>query len=481
MRLVRSPFGLKGLYFRLASDRLLFASSLRGVIALEPGGTLNLPWVASFLTLKMEHLAEQSAISEIERVPPAHLIRLDLASGAQARHRFWSPRPPDPHAGWGDDEWISAFHKAFEEAVASALLSPSPIALSVSGGLDSSAIALVAHRLMHDAQCVPPRPVLALSLAMPGWPDTDESAYREAAVARLPRFESGWEPVERAWEWDTVEQWHRGMSMPSAFPNAFMFRSFYEHARSAGSRVKVSGLGGDLVSGAEDYSLLEAWLSLPWQERLAETPFFTRHSVRGYWRLARALQRHVTPRPLRARWQRLRAGPSLITERAHELSAHSPMPAPPRGHSPLGRALYEGVTSPFNLQPFEQRAEILALHGIELRCPFYDRRLIELAFQMPQRLRIRRGSNRYAMKRALAQDLPPLLRDRTSKADFTHFTADSIAPEARARALALPQRLAEAGLIEPTVWHQWATAPEHPTQTITLYRIAHLEQWLACL
>ncbi|MDQ4075823.1 MAG: asparagine synthase-related protein [Chloroflexota bacterium] len=483
LQLVRSPFGLKSLYYRIEPDCIFFASTLRAVLALEPRGTLNLPWVASVLTRRTTAF-EESAIVEIRKVPIAHLVHIDVASGHESRQRFWQPTLSDEFTRWSEEEWAESFCETFEQAVKASLRSPGPIAMSVSGGLDSSTLALLTHRLMHEEERLPQRPVYTYSLRMAGWPDTDESFYRNAVIERLPHFHNQWVDVEQAWDWSIVRAWHRQMSSHSAFPNAFMFHPFYEQAQQMGCRVKVSGSGGDIITGAEDYSLVAALRSFRWHMRPKEAGYFARAGGKGYLKLARLLLYEYAPEPVQRWWKQRREQDTLFTEHCVTLvPGDRSLPPPPQGLTPMQQYTWKIYLSPFYLQPFEQRAEILALHGMELRAPYYNRRLVELSFNMPQHFRIAGGNNRVLMKRTLARDLPRVLRERTTKADFTSFTADSIKPEDRARALALPPHalLRQYGLVDVHTWQRWATQPSHPVQTTTLYRAAHLEQWLSQL
>ena len=56
--------------------------------------------------------------------------------------------------------------------------------------------------------------------------------------------------------------------------------------------------------------------------------------------------------------------------------------------------------------------------GLELRSPFWSRSIVEFAFSTPERLRSRGRSTKHFHRRALRGTLPPLVLDRTTKADF---------------------------------------------------------------
>lgn len=477
--LVRSPFGLRTLYYRIEDGRLAFATTLRALLALGGSQRVDQDWVASFLSLDLRWLHDHAAIEGVRKLPPAHLLRLESSSGSPRIARYWDLEPSDRSLGWNESRWIESFRDHFEQAVAASLRGRGPLAMSVSGGLDSSSIALVAHRLMHDEGRVPPLPVQSISICMPGWPATDEQAYRAAAIARMPHFDTRTIPSPVVWRWTDVERWHRRMSTPSLFPNAWMFVPVYRQSTAAGCTVKVSGAGGDMVTGGEDYTMIEAFRSLdPWT-RAREAGHFAA-ALGGYAPLLRRWLRAALPPAVEAWRVRRRPRPMLAGPAVLERVADHPEPLPPMaGLTPIQQAVRRFLLAPRTTQPFEQRAEIQALHGLELRCPFYDRRYVELAFQFPMWARASGGSARALLKRALADDLPARLRERSSKADFTRYSAFSMSPADHARAAVLPDGslLREPGWIDPGRWARWA-ASDDPTARAAVHRAALLAQWL---
>ncbi len=485
LRLVCSPFGMKGLYYRITSDGVFFASTLRGVMALAPHNlTTNLSWVASFLTLKMDYLFNESVYYEIKKVPAAHWVQLNLQTGSQHSERFWDLTPDNSYTKWRDDEWVEAFRDCFETAVKASLRSAGPIAMSMSGGLDSSSIALVAHRLMHDQNMLEKKSVYALTDRMPEWPETDESQYRNEVVSYLNHFHCQWVEPKQAWTWEQVDKRQRHTSTPMGLPNIFTIDTRLETAKTKGCKIMISGMGGDIVTGGEDYGILEAFLSLPWALRLQEWRYFARGTLSGHVKLAKRVLREQFPKKLVTFWLKHRQGPKLYNQRCEEAANRKKVVIKTKSDTTrLQDFLRVVMFSPLYVHPLEEVAEYYLLQGIERRCPFYDRRLIELIFQAPTRLRISKGTTRVLHKRALKDDLPALLFTRNSKADFTRFTADSVSRTDHVRARTLPSDsiMKTEGWLNEAIWQQWAANPERAMRTVYLHRIAHLENWLSLL
>jgi asparagine synthase (glutamine-hydrolysing) len=86
--------------------------------------------------------------------------------------------------------------------------------------------------------------------------------------------------------------------------------------------------------------------------------------------------------------------------------------------------------------------------GVELRHPFYDRRLVELSFMIPPGAHLADRSDRSVMRRAMRDRLPAEIAARTSKADLTRLLVHAARHPGVARHRGLAS-LAEAGWIRP--------------------------------
>jgi asparagine synthetase B (glutamine-hydrolysing) len=82
--------------------------------------------------------------------------------------------------------------------------------------------------------------------------------------------------------------------------------------------------------------------------------------------------------------------------------------------------------SPRLTTALEITSHYAAAHGIEVRHPFLDRRLIELCLALPSRLSLRDGWTRYILRAALADVLPSEVANRAGKAWMTDTFARSL-------------------------------------------------------
>jgi asparagine synthase (glutamine-hydrolysing) len=124
------------------------------------------------------------------------------------------------------------------------------------------------------------------------------------------------------------------------------------------------------------------------------------------------------------------------------------------------------------------RAAVAA--GIELRHPFYDRRLVELAFATPEAGRIGPGRNRAAMREAMAPRLAPETAARVTKADISQVLVDAARAGDVQPHLKVPM-LAELGWVEAAevaALADRALASGDASAALLLWRIIAVEAWL---
>ena len=78
----------------------------------------------------------------------------------------------------------------------------------------------------------------------------------------------------------------------------------------------------------------------------------------------------------------------------------------------------ESLEGAFDAMAYEMEERLACSQGLELRYPFFNHKIIQLAFSTPERLRSRGREVKRLHRRALAGFLPELVLRRADKADF---------------------------------------------------------------
>jgi asparagine synthase (glutamine-hydrolysing) len=147
--LIRDQIGIKPLYYLLDSERLLFASEIKSILAALPSKpAVNPQAVWDFLSLR--YVPPPSTIwNGIFKLEPGHILRYALKPRRAHITCFWQPNlSPEPFDAGRN--YLREFEQEFLAAVQSHIVaSDVPVGTFLSGGLDSGAICAASIELGH--------------------------------------------------------------------------------------------------------------------------------------------------------------------------------------------------------------------------------------------------------------------------------------------------------------------------------------------
>jgi asparagine synthase (glutamine-hydrolysing) len=227
LHLVRDPFGIKPLYWRVLADGpMTFASEVKPLVRVAPGVSINEKAISRYLRFGAM-AAAQSPFVEIMAVPPNSIASFDLSGRSTIRPIL--PDGPlavtDPPAGLGS---------ALIESIELHLAADVPTALLLSAGVDSAAIAAVGKRLDRNLHC--------LTIATE---DADDESVEAAETAR--HYGHSFQRIPAALRSRDVARFFAAMQRPSidGLNTYLVSKAVHE----AGYKVALSGLGGDEAVG----------------------------------------------------------------------------------------------------------------------------------------------------------------------------------------------------------------------------------------
>ncbi|MEM8963421.1 MAG: asparagine synthase-related protein [Acidobacteriota bacterium] len=363
----RDPFGVKPLYWAHdRSGRLVLSNVLDTVYdAVEHDGELDDDAIADFLLFGHNRNLATTTWRGIACVPPAHTLVWRRGWQQPRIERWWRPRAAP--AETLDEAGVEQFRAALSRAVRDRLPASGKVALMMSGGLDSTALAALAKQAGAD--------VVAHTIVYERLIADREGEWAQRAGAHLGI------PVELliADDHRHFASWRCG-----AEPVEDDVRSITDELerRVLGhAKVLFTGLGGDpLLLPWRGYAL--HCLSRGRVDRLA------RYVSSGLRRRGRLPPLGLHGRV--ARWwgrRRWREGfPSWLAEdfvRRLDLETrwrefwYPPWPRAPRAEAEAA------IIDPVWTRAFEQRHPVASGRAFEERHPFFDRRLVELALRLP--------------------------------------------------------------------------------------------------
>jgi asparagine synthase (glutamine-hydrolysing) len=406
--LARDRYGIKPLYYRHATNELLFASELRAL----PRGEIDLDALEAFLAFNSIP-APLTIFRDVRKLPAGHVLTWE--DGQLELRRFARPAPVAASEVRSDDEaeLVEELRARLRDSVRAHLVSDVPVGVLLSGGLDSSTLTALAAQESAE-------PVRTFSIGF------EERSFDELSDARLVAEQYGTRHEELVLRPDAAlllpalaEAFDEPFADSSALPT-------YLVSQLAAGYVKValSGEGGDELFGGY-YTYAADLLAL---------------RTGGLARLARPLVERLPSS----------SGRASFDYKAKRFVRGANLPPLERHHawkeifSAEARAALTGRRSPFD--PVDllrarfaetEGAELLArlqdvdlgtylvddllvktdrasmAHSLEARVPFLDPLVTNFALALPSRHKVRGLRKKVLLRKAVAPLVPkPLVRRR---------------------------------------------------------------------
>lgn len=429
--LARDSFGSASLYWFRDEKTLVFASSLRGLLA-HPAVPRELD-AAGLASVGGRRKSDGACCYRgVHRLLPAQAMT--VTQDHTESWRYWSPLEFREVRLGSDDAYVEAFLEVYGEAVRCRLRHHSrPVGLMLSSGWDSTSVAALASPEIARLRTYTLVPSREVGAAIPQGRLADESGFVDLLARRLgnldPRFVRTETPVLQA-----IERLLEAIGQPERNAESHEWNvDVLRAAAGDGTGVLLSGNNGNLsISFTGDFD--EAlWRALR-QFRFGRAWRELRASRRG---LADALQRMVSwrahhphalkmrlPQPLRAEF--LAAQPPASRDEIDDVRRRTRW-------IPLRHALNQYRSGGPSIP-----ALVAADFGLALRSPAFDRRVVEFCAGIPGEQFLRDGEPRRLLRRAMAGRLPPEILDNPRRG----FIAGDLSSRGRAEHVSLEAALA---------------------------------------
>lgn len=506
LHLVRDRLGEKPLYYGMMGKSFLFGSELKSLRAHPDFKAAEVDLNSLALYLKYNYVPSPNSVYRgIRKLPPG--TRLSLASLDAERqpqlNSYWSlsrevrPKLYDHSDATSDQGAVHQLDKLLRDAIKMRMIADVPLGAFLSGGIDSTAVVAL---MQHQSAT----PVKTFSIGF------SEDQYDEAKNAARVARHLGTDHTEMyVSEEETAEVipllasiYDEPFGDSSQMPTYVVAQLARRHVT-----VALSGDGGDeLFGGYKRYFMWgNLWKKLEW------LPRWSRHLA------AQALRRWDD-----AEWNavinRLSTGVRFPGDKLHRLAriltAEDPVlrceavvsaAQPPesilrcpqvsenvrRVGNGLEHLEFRHLMMLFDTTTFlpddilvkVDRASMAV--ALETRLPYLDHRLVEFAFRLPLKLKIRTRIGKWILREVLYRYVPRKLVDRP-KQGFCVPIAQWLRGRLRdwAEELLREERLRREGFFRPgavrTLWKDHLSAKrdvEHQIWSILMFQ-AWLEVWI---
>jgi len=414
--LSRDHHGNTPLYYYLDQHVFAFASSRQALLALNLSPVeLDELYLAQYLTSWFDYHGERTLHKPIKRLPPSHYITVTPDKCDLSQYWYLENAPELKLSR--RDEYVAAFRELFDEAVNCRLRPSGKVAATLSGGLDSSSVAVTAAGFLKKSN-----QRLAAYISVPSYHKTEYQENRfenELPFARAV--------VDAAGNIDLHTVSSAGISPVSAIrkvleqqldpchgaANLYWILDLQESVKAMGYDVMLTGAAGngsiswsgDIFSQPVSY-LLE---HISWQKLISSL------STRIKLNIKRVLPIELVAeiRKKRVKDIELYRGSAihpdfarrirLLDLRLNDLGDMS---------SPHPREERCRIIMPGRSMGGAYAAELGAMHGLTICDPTADARLLALTISIPDHVYIdpKTGFNRWLIREAMKGRLPDKVR-----------------------------------------------------------------------
>jgi len=421
--LARDRLGIRPLFYTVQSDRLLFGSEIKSILA-SPGMSAELdPESVGQVFTYWSTLAPRTAFRKIYEIPPAHYLW--ARAGSLDVRRYWA-------LDFVADSANERATEDYEEEFASLLIDASqirlradvPVGAYLSGGLDSSLTTAIIRQHAGNR-------LETFSIAFEN-SEFDESKFQ----IRMAEFlgtehrvvHCSHEDIGRVFP-DVIRHTETPILRTAPAPLFLLSKLVNDH----NLKVVLTGEGADEFLGGYDIfkemKIRRFWAREPDSEfrslllrrlypdisNLSSTAasFLTGFFKRNLEDTGNPYYSHLI------RWSNTGRTRRFLRDEINAEKTHEELLPLPDGFSSwthLGQAQYLEISTFMAEYLLSSQGDRMAMsHSVEGRYPFLDHRLVEFANRLPPQLKLRGLTEKWLLKRIGRRYLPAEIWQRTKR------------------------------------------------------------------
>ena len=411
--LVRDRIGKKALYYYADSKRLIFASEIKAILQ-DKSVKREVDFESLDLYLTLGYVpSPRTMFKGIYKLLPAHFMRCE--NGQFKIEKYWKLTYAYKQR-FTLKEWESRILQLLQESISLSLAGMDSAGVFLSGGVDSSAIVLLAAQILK-------RPVKTFSI---GFQDKD---YSELKYARQVAERFGTEHHEFMVKPEVMEIlpkliWH----YEEPFADSSYIPTYYA-AQLAGryNNIVLGGDGGDeLFGGYERYIGTNAGILLDKCPRLLITslvsllggrdtsPGDIKSQQNKIGRFLNAVLEYENPLQRYLRWVSCfydsQKRELYLRTRDNDLDGpfnyFKDIFAQADGKDFIDKIMYLEIMTGLHNDSLIKVGIAARANSLEVRYPFLDHKLVEFAATIPGNLKLRGFGTKYILKKSLSKYIP---------------------------------------------------------------------------
>ena len=433
----RSYPGTRAFYYHLTSKHFVFASNIDAILALPHiSHSLDYEYLSAHLRTNghFPH-SERTFFSEIKKLPPAHAMAIN--PNEIEIWAYWEAGQSPEIRYKKADNYAEHLIEIYTKAINARVRSTFPVGAHISGGLDSSSIAVLASRTLQKN-----KKKLAGGFSWSPPLNEGEDYYenderlRIMSIADAENFPYYFTDFSAQ---DVISHTFAKQTIPLS--TAFSEKNIFHKAKSLGIRTLLSGWGGDELIAFNGHGF---YLDMLRQGRLV-TFFRELRMGNGKYRKNfkhRFLKNIILPWIPDDLIVRLRPEGDLAQLKMRRMDADLPLVFKNETENNIKNALNLSkrlVSDRLGVRKYqlallenshlthriEGWAKLGAKHGITYAYPLLDKRIVEFALGLPPDMFVKNGWRRWLFRYSLKGVLPDESRWGNPKADVAWLATSS--------------------------------------------------------
>lgn len=408
--LARDHLGIKPLFYFASDDCVVWGSEIKALLSTgRVPRNLDVNALGEFFA--WEYVPGTATLfQDIRKLEAGHMLVIDLDQPDLTPICFWDIPIDGESETYDYAEWTDRIDNKLSECVQRQLISDVPLGAFLSGGVDSSLIVAA----MGQAQ--------TFSIGF------DDPSYNELAYSKEVADHLGVSHTTQVIKPQVADMFDHLMHFMDDPIGDFSIFPTYLVSKLAREKVTVS-LSGD--GGDELFGGYETYLANDKARQYARLPAIIRKG------LIESVLNNLKPRPEKkglvnkakrfiegasqpaglghARWriflgEAMRTGffsRDVVSDMTRPAGAHiESLYAKAKNLQPLNQSLYVDTRSYLVDNCLVKTDRMSMAVSLEARVPFLDPELVEMAFKVPDRHKIRRGETKAVLKSVAARKIP---------------------------------------------------------------------------
>lgn len=419
----RDCFGVRPFYYYNSGNTFYFATEIKGL----PPEARSSHHISDYRILDYLIIGvvdqQTTFFKTIKRLKPAHTMT--VSSTKSTFSCYWQLKQRRLY-GKKDRDYEDEFAFLFRNAVKRRIRSDYPVGAFLSGGIDSSSIVA----MLGQKECEKKHPFRTYSGVFDRLVECDERVYFHHLLKRYPKLVSCEITADELDHIAADLEIGRVEDEPYMAPHFFMQWHLLHQVAQDGVRIILDGHGGDSMM-SHGYGVLADYALSGSLFRLVKEVY-----IQASGRLTRTFKN--TARTIRDayRWKYYRSGmdkervldpyckeilsflnKKVLTQEYMDRITTFYAEMPRSGVTEKEYHCHAALNS-FHSWVLEFLERQYAQRNLSIALPFFDRDLLEFSYSLPPRNKRRDGVDRYTMRKALSDFIPPEVSWRNAKTIF---------------------------------------------------------------